>query len=368
MSQENRYDVVVVGGGPAGSSAAKTTAKAGARTILLEEHPQIGIPEHCVGLQPPSSSLIEDLIEGMNKRVVMAKIASRRMIAPDGKTAEFSFGKPAYILERNLFDLELAKQATEAGAEVVVNTRVTGILHQDGVVTGVTTNSKTMLEVHGKIVIAGDGIRALFKGIPKWEGLAKENLQILSGIKWHLSGVKFDPGILELHLGSFCERGWVTIAPLDGVTCYTDISNMEDLEKIKTGKWVLSKKLRKCSVLRMTGWSHPMPMSGIHTTKKTKAGLILVGDAARGLGGIDFAITSGMKAGEVAAKAVKEGNVSEKSLSSYEKFCRDLESIKGGYAWQFERLDQFNNLSDKQIQEEFEQREGKRFVATAGQS
>ncbi len=70
----------------------------------------------------------------------------------------------------------------------------------------------------------------------------------------------------------------------------------------------------------------------------------------------------------MAAKAVKEGNVSEKNLSSYEDFCRELESIKGGYAWQFERLDQFNNLSDKQIQEEFEQREGKRFAATAGQS
>ncbi len=370
MNKGHKYDVIVVGGGPGGSSAARVAAEKGAKTILLEEHAQIGLPEHCVGLLPPTSgSFIEELIERMDKRVVLARITGRRMIAPNAKTVEFSFGKPAaYILERNLFDLELAKQAAVAGAEVVVNTRVTGILHEDGVVTGVTTNSKTMPEVHGKIVIAADGIRALFKGIPQWEGLAKANLQILSGIKWHLSGVKLDPGILEIHLGSFCERGWVTIAPLDGVTCFTDISNMEDMEKIKAGNWVLSKELRNCSVLRVTGWSHPMPMSGIHTTKKVKDGLILVGDAARGLGGIDFAITSGIMAGEVATKAVKERDVSENNLSKYVDFCHELESVKGGYAWQFERLDQFNGLSDKGIQKEFDEREGKRFAEQVGKS
>ena len=58
MSEEHKYDVVVVGGGPGGSSAARVTAKEGARTILLEEHPQIGLPEHCMGvLATPSGSL-----------------------------------------------------------------------------------------------------------------------------------------------------------------------------------------------------------------------------------------------------------------------------------------------------------------------
>jgi flavin-dependent dehydrogenase len=109
-------------------------------------------------------------------------------------------------------------------------------------------------------------------------------------------------------------------------------------------------------------------MSGIHTTKKVKDGLILVGDAARGLGGIDFAITSGIMAGEVATKAVKERDVSEKNLSKYVDFCHELESVKGGYAWQFERLDQFNGLSDKDIQKEFDEREGKRFAEQVGKN
>jgi digeranylgeranylglycerophospholipid reductase len=364
MSEQHKYDVVVVGGGPGGSSAARVAAKEGAKTILLEEHPQIGLPEHCMGvLGTPSGTFIDELIKKMDKRVVLAKIKSRRMIAPDATTVEFSFeNMSVYILERNLFDLELAKQAAEAGVEVFVNTRVTGIMHKDGVVTGVTTNSKTMPEIHGKIVIAADGIRALVKGIPEWEGLAKASLKVVSGIKWHLSGCKLDPGILEIHLGSFCGRGFLTIAPLDSSTCLTDIPYMEDLETIKAGNWVVSKELRNCSVLRMTGWSHPMPMSGIHTKKKVKAGLVLVGDAARGLGGIDYAVASGVKAGEVAVRAVKGRDVSEKNLREYEEFCREIESVKGGYAWQFERLDLFHGLSEKDIQEEFDQKEGKRFA------
>ena len=141
---------------------------------------------------------------------------------------------------------------------------------------------------------------------------------------------------------------------------------MEDLETIKAGNWALSDELRNCTVLRMTGWSHPMPMSGIHTKKKAKAGLVLVGDAARGLGGIDYAVASGVKAGEVATKAVKDRDVSEKNLSEYEKFCRELESVKGGYAWQFQRLDLFHGLSEEAIQKEFDENEGKRFADSLG--
>ena len=64
MSKEHNYDVVVVGGGPGGSATARVTAKEGAKTILLEEHPQIGLPEHCMGvLATPSDTFLDELIK-----------------------------------------------------------------------------------------------------------------------------------------------------------------------------------------------------------------------------------------------------------------------------------------------------------------
>ncbi|MFZ3049525.1 MAG: FAD-dependent oxidoreductase, partial [Methanothrix sp.] len=43
-SLRDRFDVAVIGAGPAGSMAAKYAAKSGARTLLLEEHPAVGWP------------------------------------------------------------------------------------------------------------------------------------------------------------------------------------------------------------------------------------------------------------------------------------------------------------------------------------
>ena len=45
----DRWDVIVVGGGPAGGMAAWTAARVGLRTVLLEEHGEIGLPAHCSG-------------------------------------------------------------------------------------------------------------------------------------------------------------------------------------------------------------------------------------------------------------------------------------------------------------------------------
>ena len=77
------YDVVIVGAGPAGSTAAKAAAERGAKTILLEEHPQIGLPQHCCGLLYGSKSGIGDEILGtMDRQVILAEVKARRIFSP----------------------------------------------------------------------------------------------------------------------------------------------------------------------------------------------------------------------------------------------------------------------------------------------
>ncbi len=352
------YDVIVVGAGPCGTSAARTVAEKGLNVIVIEEHAQIGLPEHCVGvLSATKTGFLEKLVEEMEERVVRHKVMARRIYAPSGRVAQTPLDHTgACFIERNLFDIELARLAKEAGAEIVINTRVTGLIKENGVVKGVKTGSPKRPEFRGKAVIAADGLRALIKGIAKWEGLTRPDQMVISGLKWHLSGVKdVEPGILEFHLGSLCDRGFVTVVGLANGCCMTDIVSQSDFEKIRDGNWALSKKIKDCAVLRVTGFSHPIPM-GIMLPKKVKDGLILGGDAA-GFISIDQAVSSGMSAGEVAAEAVKAGDVSEKQLAVYEDLCRKLEEEKEWYTHQFHSLERFFGLPDEEIEKKFRESE-----------
>lgn len=352
----DEYDVIVVGAGPAGCIAAKTAAGKGLKTILLEEHPQVGLPEHCMGLvAAPKESPVMQVIASAGERVVLTRISKRRIYTPDGDVIDKDFGGvDVIVVERNLLDVILAEQAADTGAKVVVNTRVTGIIRENGTVKGVKTNSNSMPEINGKIVIAADGIRSLLKGIPSWEGLTRSDQEVASGLKWHLSGVKeVEADILELHLGSFSQRGFATVAPIGKKgSCLTDVLNMKEMDTIQAGKWAISDKFRDCAILRMTGFSHPVPM-GVMLPKRVKDGLMLVGDAG-GFLGIDAAVSLGQVAGDVAGKAIEKGDLTEKGLEEYEEISHKIGQYEFTYGAQFHNLDQFSGHTDSEIQEIFE--------------
>ena len=127
--------------------------------------------------------------------------------------------------------------AANAGAEIMVNIRVTSLIKEDGAIKGVNTSSSTVPKIRSKIVIAADGLRALFKGIALWEGLSSPAQMVLSGIKLHLTGVKdIEPGVIEFHLGSFGKARHCTIVPHDSVSALSGAENMMDFETIKAWK------------------------------------------------------------------------------------------------------------------------------------
>ena len=344
------YDVIVVGAGPAGCAAAKAAAERGVRTILLEEHPQIGLPQHCCGLlHGTKSGITDEILEMMDRRVVVAEVKTRRIFSPKGRMMEIPLeGKGCRIIDRGLFDMQLAAQATDAGAEIRVNTKVTGLLTHDGSVIGVATSSRVMPEVHGKVVIGADGISSILRGIPRWAGLTETGVETLSGITWWLAGVKdVEPGVLELHLGAFGgQKGWVWLERYDSSICVADFLSFEDLEWCRRGSWVLSKKMRDAVPVRITGWSHPL-YYGKPLPQKVKPGLILAG-AAAGYNLSLRCLLSGRYAGETAAEAVQEGNATEERLAAYEKLCDRLqESRRISFA-------SFFKLSENEQEELFE--------------
>ena len=356
------FDIAIVGAGPCGSSAARAAAEQGMRTVLIEEHPQIGLPEHCCGmLGGTKTGYVENIVlTEMDKRALVAPIRAERIHSPSGKVLEIStVGWGGLTVERGIFDFELARLAAKAGAEIMINTRVTGLIHdENGGIEGVKTESSTVPEISSKIVIAADGLGATLRGIAKWEGLDTPPDAVRAGILAHLAGVHdIEPGVLDFHTGCFGnQRGDMTLIPRNDDYCVCDIPSLKAYEAIKDGNWPLSKKIKDAKILRIQGWSHPLYFYPWLPEKVVKDGLMLAGDGALGIGGIDFAIHCGRLAGKMASAAVNKDDFTEAGLSSYNELLKELRIERTGYRVRFDVLATLTRgLSDEEIQNKFDE-------------
>ena len=320
-TENNSYDVVVIGAGPAGAAAAKAAAEGGAITILLEEHQRIGIPSHCTGAFHSSErpDIIADILQTMDKRVVIrepGEYSKLHLFAPNGRVLQSDqWPSHRYLIDRAVFDQELVKQAVKAGAKLLLNTRVTGLIkHNEGVI-GVTTASRSLPEVFGKVVIAADGIAGGVRGVAKWEGLIEQNQGYVGGITMELAGLKDSDHKAGLYTGAYLEKGWFSITPSGPQCCIVQFMNLEEYKRVMDGDYYLSKVLKTTVPIRLDGWRHCSNL-GVRFPEIVKDGLILTGSAANWRG-TTIAVVSGRCAGKVAAEAVKEEDVTGQRLAKF---------------------------------------------------
>ncbi len=157
------YDVIVVGAGPTGSNAARLLALRGWSVLLVEEHPQVGIPVQCAGLVTPRTFdhtpfAIGDLWQN--------DLNGARIYAPDGTSIEFDAGKPhAQAMDRARFDQKMAQAAVAAGVELAVATKATAATRTaKGVLVSLLTPTAST-EVHCRLLVGADGIRG---SVARW--------------------------------------------------------------------------------------------------------------------------------------------------------------------------------------------------------
>jgi digeranylgeranylglycerophospholipid reductase len=323
---EESYDVVVVGAGPAGSVTARTAAEKGLNVLLIERNAEIGVPVKC---GEGVSKELEQIVD-IDPRWISTTLQGIVTYGPGGtRVAVSGAGEEVagYVLERRLFDKHLAQQAAHAGAEVRVKTQAYGLIKEDGYVKGVYANAAgEEVRIRADVVVGADGVESR---VGRWAGIDTRLpvADVASCAQFLMCDIEVNKGFFEIVLDAeIAPKGYVWIFPKGddcanvGLGIGGDVSGdgrcaREYLQEFVNERFPNGKVLTE-----MYG---AVPLSGpVYETVAN--GLVLVGDAARHVnpitgGGILQALQGGAIAGDVIAKAVREHNVSKKRLREYEK-------------------------------------------------
>ena len=167
-----QHDVVILGGGPAGSTAATLLAQQGLDVVVLEkEHfPRFHIGE---SLLPATVTIFERLgVHEAVREVFIHKPGGKWLygekevpgdFARSDHQASFKETPYSYLVERSTFDKILIDRSIDVGADVRFGTEVTGLLKEGERVTGVQCRNDRGEEydVYGRIVVDASGLRSI---------------------------------------------------------------------------------------------------------------------------------------------------------------------------------------------------------------
>ena len=319
-----KYDIVVVGGGPAGSMAAKYAAENGADVCLLEKTRDIGYPVRCG--EAVGHAGITQFVE-MKDTWIAEKINSCTLVSPDGTKLDVPFAnETGYILNRRIFDYDLSRIASKAGAQIFTKSHVTGLIYRDNRISGVKVNHiGEEKNIEAKLIIGADGVDSR---VGRWAGL-KTTVKLRdmeACMQYSVSNIDVKRNNMTMFVGqNYAPGGYLWIFPKGEDFANIGLGISGTYSKQKSAKKYLDEFMER-----------EYPNASIHTSmcggcpvaypikKPVADNIMIIGDAAHHInpvtgGGITPAMKSGMLGGLVAAEAIKKNNVSESFLNKYVK-------------------------------------------------
>ena len=320
-----QYDVVVVGAGPVGATAARYAALNGASVLLIEEHASIGSPVGCTGLL--STRAISECDVSPSDDFVLNAVRGAHVYSPDGNCLPIDGGKiKAYVVSRKMFDRKLVKMAVDAGVDVSLRSRAIGLSRtkrlqelsvlQNGVAKIITAN----------VIIGADGVRS---NIAQMSGLGQVQ-KVLSGIQIEAPYSSNDADFVELFMGSQAPGFFAWAVPVSdkvsriglAVPAGNESNAVQYLNDLLISNQGVSARYGGGALDLVYGG---IPLGPLERT--VADGVLIVGDAAGQVkptsgGGVYTGAACAKIAGEVAASAAIKGDASVDCLNEYEKRWR----------------------------------------------
>jgi digeranylgeranylglycerophospholipid reductase len=344
---ESSFDVLVIGAGPAGSTAAACLAAEGLAVGVIEEHAAIGEPVDCTGVI--GTEACERF--AIPKELVVGSVGAVTIHSPGGVTATHRSPQPmAHVVDRGKFDRWVAGQAQTAGASLILGTRATDIEYDGQRVRVVCQSSEGEVKTFwGEVVILACGPRFVLQerlGLGTcplfWKSAHAElsgnglphpqvylGQQVAPGAfgwavpiqkdghPWVRVGVNSMAPDASRYLRRLCADRFPHLLPRDG--------------NVSSGSWII-------------------PIVPSPTTYGER--VLAIGDAAGQVkstsgGGIYFGMLSAQLAAETIAEAFQRGDFRRAVLAVYEKRWRALLGFDLKIGTLLRRL--FTRMTDKDM-------------------
>ena len=354
MPAHTEYDVLIIGAGPAGTTAAALLAEKGRKVLVLEKET---FPRYHIGesLMPYCWFTLNrlGLVDEMSRRAFTKKY-SVQFVTPDGRqSAPFYFFQhydhPSAVtwqIERAEFDHMMLDNARAKGAEICEGTPVLRVLRDDtGRVIGAEGKGPdgVKFHVHAKVTIDCSGRDRVAMGRDGW--FARDPMLNKIAIWSYWKGAKRDPGIDEGNTTvAYVEgRGWFWYIPLKEDVVSVGIVAEKDylFSESKDPAAIMAREVERNAWIKdhlsqgsQFGEYFVTAEFSYRSKHPSSDGLLLAGDAFAFLdpvfsSGVFLALKSGELAADAVHAALTDGDTSGARFSAYgETLCKGIENMR----------------------------------------